>query len=76
MFTYHNSHLTTSLPHPLTPHSVLRQLRALVSMNESLRQQETQFKTHCKEEKARLETAIARLQGSAVEGDSEEQVYM
>ena len=45
-------------------------------MNESLRRQETQFKAHCKEEKARLEAGIARLQGAAGEGDMEEQVRL
>lgn len=52
---------------------VLQQLRALVSMNESLKRQETQFKAHCKEEKARLEAGVSRLQTAVGEGDSEEQ---
>ena len=43
-------------------------------MNESLKRQETQFKAHCKEEKARLEAGIARLKTAGGEGDSEEQV--
>ena len=59
---------------PSLPPSVLQQLRALVSMNESLKRQETQFKAHCKEEKARLEAGVSRLQTAVGEGDSEEQV--
>ena len=68
-----------SLPPPHThththTTSVLQQLRALVSMNESLKAQEAQFRAHCKEERVRLEAGIARLQTAVGEGDSEEQV--
>ena len=54
-----------SVPIPFLP-SVLQQLRGLVAMNENLKKQEQQFKAHCKDEKARLEEAIARL--STMEG--------
>jgi chromosome segregation ATPase len=52
---------------------VLDKLRALVAMNESLKSQESQFKAHCREERARLEANIARLQTAAGEEGSEEQ---
>jgi hypothetical protein len=49
---------------------VLEKLRALVVMNESIKQQEQQFKSHCQEERARLQQAIADLkEGGAREED-------
>jgi hypothetical protein len=50
---------------------VLEELRSLVAMNENLKKQETQFKAHCKEEKARLEELINQLKHGDGE-DSEE----
>ena len=44
-----------------------------MAMNESLKRQEAQFKAHCREEKARLEGDIERLQTSGGEGGSVEQ---
>ena len=78
LFITHIPHLFLPLSLPCflspPPPSVLQQLRALVSMNESLKAQETQFRAHCKEEKARLEAGIARLQTAVGEGDTEEKV--
>ena len=48
----------------------MEKLRALVVMNESIKQQEQQFKSHCQEERARLQQAIADLkEGGAREED-------
>ena len=41
-------------------------------MNESLKGQEAQFKAHCREEKARLEGEISRLQTTVGEGSSQD----
>eukprot|EP00117_Sycon_ciliatum_P001336 scpid63955/ scgid7041/ Coiled-coil domain-containing protein 93 len=40
---------------------VLQKLRGLIALNESLKRQEQEFKTHCKEEMTRLKTEIAKL---------------
>ncbi|XP_033127925.1 coiled-coil domain-containing protein 93-like [Anneissia japonica] len=52
--------------------NVLQKLRSLVAMNESLKQQEQQFRAHCKEEMARLKKNIEDLKGG-VEGDESEE---
>lgn len=52
-------------------HSVLERLRGLVAMNESLKLQEQQFKTHCQEELARLKQALADLQEEGAKEDDE-----
>ncbi|XP_028820299.1 coiled-coil domain-containing protein 93 isoform X2 [Denticeps clupeoides] len=41
--------------------SVLEKLRALVALNENLKQQEQEFRTHCREEMARLQQNIEDL---------------
>ncbi|KAM6934664.1 coiled-coil domain-containing protein 93 [Xenentodon cancila] len=51
---------------------VLQKLRALVTMNENLKQQEQDFRTHCREEMARLQLDIEELK-SASGQDTEEQ---
>ncbi|XP_062517530.1 coiled-coil domain-containing protein 93-like [Corticium candelabrum] len=51
---------------------VLQQLRNLVAMNESLKQQEKHFKAHCKEEMSRLQKEIQRLESGDDFGDPEE----
>ncbi|XP_061579994.1 coiled-coil domain-containing protein 93 isoform X2 [Cololabis saira] len=52
--------------------SLLQKLRALVTMNENLKQQEQDFRTHCREEMARLQLDIEELK-SASGQDTEEQ---
>ncbi|XP_071955129.1 coiled-coil domain-containing protein 93-like [Antedon mediterranea] len=52
--------------------NVLNKLRSLVAMNESLKQQEQQFRAHCKEEMVRLKENIEQLKGGENEADSEE----
>ncbi|XP_066544692.1 coiled-coil domain-containing protein 93 [Amia ocellicauda] len=41
--------------------SVLQKLRALVAMNENLKTQEQEFRTHCREEMTRLQQSIENL---------------
>ncbi|XP_061083221.1 coiled-coil domain-containing protein 93 isoform X2 [Conger conger] len=41
--------------------SILEKLRALVAMNENLKSQEQDFRTHCREEMARLQQSIESL---------------
>ncbi|KAG9349737.1 hypothetical protein JZ751_028185 [Albula glossodonta] len=41
--------------------SILEKLRALVAMNENLKSQEQEFRTHCREEMARLQQSIESL---------------
>uniref|UniRef100_A0A3Q3LLT7 Coiled-coil domain-containing protein 93 n=2 Tax=Mastacembelus armatus TaxID=205130 RepID=A0A3Q3LLT7_9TELE len=41
--------------------SLLEKLRALVTMNENMKQQEQEFRTHCREEMARLQHNIKEL---------------
>uniref|UniRef100_A0AAR2KTJ0 Coiled-coil domain-containing protein 93 n=1 Tax=Pygocentrus nattereri TaxID=42514 RepID=A0AAR2KTJ0_PYGNA len=43
------------------PCSLLEKLRALVAMNENLKQQEQEFRTHCREEMTRLQQRIEDL---------------
>eukprot|EP00118_Oscarella_pearsei_P004318 m.18277 g.18277 ORF g.18277 m.18277 type:complete len:643 (+) comp27630_c0_seq1:1-1929(+) len=52
---------------------VIQQLRGLVLLNEGLKKQEQQFKTHCKEEMTRLKEELARLEGSEGEGGDPEE---
>ncbi|XP_047457539.1 coiled-coil domain-containing protein 93 isoform X2 [Mugil cephalus] len=51
---------------------MLQKLRALVTMNENLRQQEQEFRAHCREEMTRLQQSIEELK-SASGQDSEEE---
>ncbi|XP_074857670.1 coiled-coil domain-containing protein 93 isoform X2 [Carettochelys insculpta] len=51
--------------------NVLQNLRALVAMNENLKSQEQEFRTHCREEMARLQQNIESLKAD-VEEDGEE----
>lgn len=46
---------------------ILAKLRGLVSLNESLKQQEQQFKATCKTEAAALQAKISQLRGEGVE---------
>lgn len=55
---------------------VLQQLRALVALNQNLKKQEQQFKAYCKDEKTRLEEAIARLEAEGGEGSAEEKEHI
>nr|XP_046260120.1 coiled-coil domain-containing protein 93 isoform X3 [Scatophagus argus] len=52
--------------------SVLDKLRALVTMSENLKQQEQEFRTHCREEMVRLQQNIEELK-AATGQDTEEQ---
>ncbi|XP_054871012.1 coiled-coil domain-containing protein 93 isoform X2 [Amphiprion ocellaris] len=52
--------------------SLLEKLRALVSMNDNLKQQEQEFRTHCREEMTRLQLNIQELK-SASGHDTEEE---
>ena len=52
-------------------HRVLERLRGLVAMNESLKLQEQQFKTHCQEELGRLKQALADLREEGAREDDE-----
>ncbi|CAL8240822.1 unnamed protein product [Merluccius merluccius] len=53
--------------------SLLDKLRALVSMNESLKHQEQEFRTHCREEMARLQQNMEDLKMASGE-DTEEKM--
>ncbi|KAM9804578.1 coiled-coil domain-containing protein 93 [Neosynchiropus ocellatus] len=53
--------------------SVLEKLRTLVSMNESLKQQEQQFRAHCRDEMTRLQQNIEELQAASGQDAEEEQ---
>ncbi|CAL8265932.1 unnamed protein product [Lota lota] len=53
--------------------SLLDKLRALVSMNESLKRQEQEFRTHCREEMSRLQQNIEDLKLASGE-DTEEKM--
>uniref|UniRef100_A0A672IGK5 Coiled-coil domain-containing protein 93 n=1 Tax=Salarias fasciatus TaxID=181472 RepID=A0A672IGK5_SALFA len=55
-------------------HSVLEKLRALVTMNESLKQQEQEFRAHCREEMTRLQHNIEELKSSSGQDTDEEKV--
>lgn len=52
--------------------SVLEKLNALVAMNEKLKLQEQEFKSHCKEELARLQSDIEEVKRTNDEGSSED----
>ncbi|KAM3606993.1 uncharacterized protein V6R79_000301 [Siganus canaliculatus] len=52
--------------------SVLEKLKALVTMNENLKQQEQEFRTHCREEMVRLQQNIEELKAASGH-DPEEQ---
>uniref|UniRef100_A0A8C9Z2D6 Coiled-coil domain-containing protein 93 n=1 Tax=Sander lucioperca TaxID=283035 RepID=A0A8C9Z2D6_SANLU len=52
--------------------SLLEKLRALVTMNENLKQQEQEFRTHCREEMARLQQNIEELKASSGQDTEEE----
>ncbi|KAM9850579.1 coiled-coil domain-containing protein 93 isoform 2-T2 [Aulostomus maculatus] len=57
-----------------TDSSLLEKLRALVTMNENLKQQEQEFRTHCRDEMARLQQNIEELKmasGQDTEEDKE-----
>uniref|UniRef100_A0A672IGQ6 Coiled-coil domain-containing protein 93 n=1 Tax=Salarias fasciatus TaxID=181472 RepID=A0A672IGQ6_SALFA len=51
---------------------VLEKLRALVTMNESLKQQEQEFRAHCREEMTRLQHNIEELKSSSGQDTDEE----
>uniref|UniRef100_A0A8C9Z2G1 Coiled-coil domain-containing protein 93 n=1 Tax=Sander lucioperca TaxID=283035 RepID=A0A8C9Z2G1_SANLU len=53
---------------------LLEKLRALVTMNENLKQQEQEFRTHCREEMARLQQNIEELKASSGQDTEEEKV--
>ncbi|XP_047226638.1 coiled-coil domain-containing protein 93 isoform X3 [Girardinichthys multiradiatus] len=52
---------------------LIEKLRALVMMNENLKQQEQQFRTHCREEMARLQQNIQELKSASGQDTEEEQ---
>ncbi|KAK2839383.1 hypothetical protein Q5P01_013123 [Channa striata] len=52
--------------------SLLEKLRALVTMNENLKQQEQEFRTHCREEMTRLQQNIEELKMESGCGTEEE----
>ncbi|XP_069011293.1 coiled-coil domain-containing protein 93 isoform X1 [Embiotoca jacksoni] len=51
---------------------LLEKLRALVTMNENLKQQEQEFRTHCREEMSRLQQNIEELKVASGEDTEEE----
>lgn len=51
---------------------LLESLRSLVATNELLKKQEQDFRTHCKEEMAKLKAQIAELKVSSDQGSSED----
>ncbi|XP_053553988.1 coiled-coil domain-containing protein 93 isoform X2 [Bombina bombina] len=58
--------------------SILQKLRSLVAMNESLKVQEQQFRSHCREEKSRLQQNIESLKEEATdkgEGKERAQIF-
>ncbi|XP_051786711.1 coiled-coil domain-containing protein 93 isoform X1 [Erpetoichthys calabaricus] len=52
--------------------SILLKLRSLVAMNESLKNQEHEFRTHCREEMTRLQQSIENLKIESGDNDGEE----
>uniref|UniRef100_A0A671TPM0 Coiled-coil domain-containing protein 93 n=1 Tax=Sparus aurata TaxID=8175 RepID=A0A671TPM0_SPAAU len=54
--------------------SLLEKLRALVTMNENLKQQEQEFRTHCREEMVRLQQNIEELKTESGQ-DTDEEKY-
>ncbi|XP_078084291.1 coiled-coil domain-containing protein 93 isoform X1 [Mustelus asterias] len=55
--------------------SILEKLRALVTMNEGLKDQEQQFRNHCREEMARLQQVIKNLKDVAGTEEVEEKEH-
>ncbi|XP_071773274.1 coiled-coil domain-containing protein 93 isoform X2 [Centroberyx gerrardi] len=55
-----------------TDSSLLEKLRALVGMNENLKHQEQEFRTHCREEMARLQQNIEDLKMASGDNTEEE----
>ncbi|KAL8183223.1 UNVERIFIED_CONTAM: Coiled-coil domain-containing protein 93, partial [Gekko kuhli] len=53
--------------------SVLQKLQALVAMNENLKSQEQEFRSHCREEMARLQQNIESLKAEAAENGEEKE---
>ncbi|CAH2304923.1 coiled-coil domain-containing 93, partial [Pelobates cultripes] len=53
--------------------SILHKLRDLVTMNESLKVQEQHFRSHCREEMARLQQNIESLKSEAAEHSEEKE---
>nr|XP_056717239.1 coiled-coil domain-containing protein 93 [Euleptes europaea] len=53
--------------------NVLQKLRALVAMNENLKSQEQEFRSHCREEMARLQQNIGSLKAEAAENGEEKE---
>uniref|UniRef100_A0AAX7VRC8 Coiled-coil domain-containing protein 93 n=1 Tax=Astatotilapia calliptera TaxID=8154 RepID=A0AAX7VRC8_ASTCA len=53
---------------------LLDKLRALVTMNENLKQQEQEFRTHCREEMARLQRNIQELKSASGQDTEEEKL--
>ncbi|XP_072253910.1 coiled-coil domain-containing protein 93 isoform X1 [Leuresthes tenuis] len=51
---------------------LLEKLKALVTMNENLKQQEQDFRTHCREEMARLQLNIEELKSASGQDTEEE----
>uniref|UniRef100_A0A8C4IJP9 Coiled-coil domain-containing protein 93 n=1 Tax=Dicentrarchus labrax TaxID=13489 RepID=A0A8C4IJP9_DICLA len=54
--------------------SLLEKLRALVTMNENLKQQEQDFRTHCREEMVRLQQNIEELKKASGQNTEEDEV--
>ncbi|PWA18818.1 hypothetical protein CCH79_00020491, partial [Gambusia affinis] len=52
---------------------LMEKLRTLVMMNENLKQQEQQFRTHCREEMVRLQQNIEELKSASGQDTEEEQ---
>ncbi|GCB62268.1 coiled-coil domain-containing protein 93 [Scyliorhinus torazame] len=55
--------------------SILEKLRSLVTMNEGLKDQELQFRNHCREEMARLQQVIKSLKVVAGTEEAEEKEH-
>ncbi|XP_038607473.1 coiled-coil domain-containing protein 93 isoform X2 [Tachyglossus aculeatus] len=51
----------------------LQQLRALVAVNDGLKNQEQEFRAHCREEMSRLKQNIESLKAGAAEGGEDEE---
>lgn len=56
--------------------SVLQQLRSLVTVNENLKKQETEFRESCKQEKERLEANVAELEKDGSPSEHQEHADM
>uniref|UniRef100_A0A8C4ILQ8 Coiled-coil domain-containing protein 93 n=1 Tax=Dicentrarchus labrax TaxID=13489 RepID=A0A8C4ILQ8_DICLA len=55
---------------------LLEKLRALVTMNENLKQQEQDFRTHCREEMVRLQQNIEELKKASGQNTEEDEVQL